>query len=222
MNVTPVSTPAGSAAQTSQVSSGQPAAITSDFNTFLKMLTTQMQNQDPLNPIDSSDYAVQLATFSGVEQQTRTNQLLGEMNSQFSLLGMSQLAGWVGKEVRSDSPVWFDGNAVTLSPAPDAAADRAVLVVSDADGNTVAREDVPLGKAPFDWQGNGATGTPLPTGSYKLTLESYRSDALLKSSPVETYAMVSEVQAGAAGGRLMLSGGITISADQVTALRNPG
>ena len=45
------------------------AMINSDFETFLKMLTAQMENQDPLNPIESSDYAVQLATFSGVEQQ---------------------------------------------------------------------------------------------------------------------------------------------------------
>ena len=53
--------------------------IGNDFNTFLVMLTTQLQNQDPLNPIESSDYAVQLATFSGVEQQVRTNQLLQEI-----------------------------------------------------------------------------------------------------------------------------------------------
>ena len=50
--------------------------ISSDFETFLRMLTVQMQNQDPLNPIQSSDFAVQLATFSGVEQQVRTNDLL--------------------------------------------------------------------------------------------------------------------------------------------------
>ena len=45
------------------------AVLSSDFETFLKMLTTQMQNQDPLNPVDSTDYATQLATFSSVEQQ---------------------------------------------------------------------------------------------------------------------------------------------------------
>ena len=58
-------------------SSTSTGGISSDFNTFLRMLTVQMQNQDPLNPIDSADYAVQLATFSGVEQQVRTNQLAG-------------------------------------------------------------------------------------------------------------------------------------------------
>ncbi len=134
---------------------------------------------------------------------------------------MSQLAGWVGKEVRSDSPVWFGGDAVTLSPAPALAADRVVLVVSDADGNTVAREDIPISDTAFDWQGKDPTGTPLPAGSYTLTLESYRDEDLLKSGPVEAYARVTEVQAGAAGTRLLLPGGITIGADQVSALRNP-
>lgn len=55
-------------------------ALTSDFDTFLRMLTVQMQNQDPLDPVDSADYAVQLATFSGVEQQVRTNELLTELS----------------------------------------------------------------------------------------------------------------------------------------------
>ena len=50
-------------------------------NRFLKLLTTQMQNQDPLNPIDSTDYAAQLATFSGVEQQVRTNSLLADLGT---------------------------------------------------------------------------------------------------------------------------------------------
>jgi len=49
------------------------------------MLTVQMQNQDPLNPVDSSDYAVQLATFSNVEQQVQTNDILRELQSQMGL-----------------------------------------------------------------------------------------------------------------------------------------
>ncbi|MFV2001871.1 MAG: flagellar hook capping FlgD N-terminal domain-containing protein, partial [Paracoccaceae bacterium] len=54
----------------------EPANVNSDFETFLKLLTTQLKNQDPLKPVDSSDFAVQLATFSSVEQQVKTNDLL--------------------------------------------------------------------------------------------------------------------------------------------------
>ena len=81
------------------------ATIDSDFETFLIMLTTQMKIQDPLNPIDSSDFAVQLATFSSVEQQVKTNDLLASLGQQLGFMGLSRLARSeerrVGKERRS-------------------------------------------------------------------------------------------------------------------------
>ena len=58
--------------------------ISSDFETFLKMLTAQISNQDPLNPIDASDYSTQLATFSGVEQQVLTNDLLRQIQNKLT------------------------------------------------------------------------------------------------------------------------------------------
>ena len=84
------------------------ALIDSDFETFLRMLTVQLQNQDPLDPIDNSEYAVQLATFSGVEQQVKTNDLLETLGSQLGVMGMSELAGWVGKQARANMPASVD------------------------------------------------------------------------------------------------------------------
>jgi flagellar basal-body rod modification protein FlgD len=194
--------------------------ITSDFDTFLRMLTTQMQNQDPLNPVDSSDYAVQLATFSSVEQQTKTNQLLSTLNDQFDMLGMAQLASWVGKEARSDMPVYFSGAEVTLSPNPATTADRAVLVVQDATGNVVSRDDIPVSTAPFQWQGKDVTGATLPTGTYTLSLESYQDEALINSGPIESYGRILEVQGGADGNRILLAGGVVVPAAQISALRS--
>lgn len=143
---------------------GSYASSASDFTTFLKMLTTQMQNQDPLNPIDSADFAVQLATFSGVEQQVQTNQLLSNLAAQFSLMGMAQLSGWVGQEARTASDVWYDGNAVTLAPAAAPAADNLVLTVRDLTGALVSRESVPLDARTYDWLGADAAGDRLPAG----------------------------------------------------------
>jgi flagellar basal-body rod modification protein FlgD len=199
--------------------SNQSAFASSDFETFLKMLTTQMQNQDPLNPIDSADYATQLATFSGVEQAVRTNQLLEGLQSQFGLLGMAQIAGWVGQEARSAAPVFVDGTPVTLSPNPAAAADRAVLVVKDAQGRTVSREDIPVSAEPYEWVGTSATGGPLPQGTYTLSLESYNDGDLLTTTPMEYYAEIQEARGGAGGTRLVLHGGIEVLATNVSALR---
>jgi flagellar hook assembly protein FlgD len=109
MDIQPLSNPP-TAAPTSRKS----AAISSDFETFLKMLTVQMQNQDPLNPIDSTDYAVQLATFSGVEQQVRTNQILSELSELLGGSGLGQAAQWIGKDVLAVAPASFAGDPLTI------------------------------------------------------------------------------------------------------------
>jgi len=197
-------------------------AISADFDTFLKMLTTQMQNQDPLNPIDSADYAVQLATFSGVEQQMKTNQLLDELASQFGVMGMSQLAAWVGQEARSAAPVFKGADPVTITYTPNIQADRAVLAIKDKAGNLVARENVPLSSAPYQWLGADAAGNPLPAGVYSLSLENYRGEEQIgTASAVESYARIVEARGGAGGTALVLAGGIEVAATKVTALRVP-
>jgi len=212
-SVTSAASPAAPAAQTSKISS--------DFNTFLRMLTVQMQNQDPLNPIDSADYAVQLATFSGVEQQVRTNQLLADMQGRFQQLGMAEMASWIGKEARSSAPVRYEGRPVTLSPNPAVGANRAVLVVKDAQGNLVSREEIPVSAEPYTWLGAGADGAPLPPGLYAIELESLNGETVLDSRPVEHYARVIEARGGPAGTKLVLEGGIEVLASDVTALREP-
>ncbi|VDC20361.1 flagellar hook capping FlgD N-terminal domain-containing protein [Pseudogemmobacter humi] len=208
---------------TPTVSQGGASALTSDFTTFLKMLTVQMQNQDPLNPMEATDFSVQLATFSGVEQQVQTNQLLNAMAGQFSLMGMAQLAGWVGQEARAAADVvWYGGSPVTLSPNPVATADRAVLTVHDSKGNLVAREDLPVSAEPYQWFGADSQGDRLPDGRYVLTLESWRGDELLAEDPVEYYGRVVEARGGTSGAILVFEGGIEVPASQITALRMAG
>jgi flagellar basal-body rod modification protein FlgD len=195
--------------------------ISSDFDTFLKMLTAQMQNQDPLNPIESADYATQLATFSGVEQQMRTNDLLTSLGGQMAVLGMSQLAGWVGQEARANVPVWMDGDPVTMQLSPAIGADRAVLVVRNASGALVSREDVPTTPGLYDWLGGDAAGDPLPEGRYTLSLESFSGEILLGESQVESYARIIEARNGPSGATLVLEGGVEVPSSFITALRVP-
>jgi flagellar basal-body rod modification protein FlgD len=197
-------------------------AITSDFTTFLKMLTAQMQNQDPLNPIDSTDYATQLATFSGVEQQVRTNSLLADLGAQFTLMGMAQLSGWVGQEARSAAAVWLEGGSVPLQLEPAKGATRATLVARDSAGSVVAREKVPPKPGPYQWLGGGITGDPLPPGAYRLSLESWNGEVQLKTTPVQTYSRITEARTGPDGVTLILQGGIEVKASEVTSLRRGG
>jgi len=219
MPVSAISTAANAVA--TPPGTGQATKISTDYNTFLRMLTVQMQNQDPLNPIESSDYAVQLATFSGVEQAVRTNELLTEMTSRFQQLGMAEMAGWIGKEARSNAPVYYDGSPVTLSPNPAQGATRVVLAIKDAQGNLVAREEIPVSAAPYRWLGAGADGMPLPPGTYTISQESMLGVNVVDSRPIEYYALVNEARGGADGTKLVLKGGIEVLATQVTALRSP-
>ncbi|PZQ97595.1 MAG: flagellar basal body rod modification protein [Cereibacter sphaeroides] len=194
-------------------------AISSDFQTFLKMLTAQLQNQDPLNPMDNSEYAVQLATFSGVEQQVRTNSLLEGLGGQLGVLGLSQLAGWVGRQGRAEMPVWFDGAPVELNVTPNTLADASELVVTDSTGKVVARQQVPPGEASFSWSGQDSFGEPMPEGRYSLAVDTYSAGIKLDTRPVESYAEIIEARAGSSGTILVFKGGIEVSASQITALR---
>ncbi len=195
--------------------------ISSDFQTFLNMLTAQMKNQDPLDPVKSEDFAVQLATFSSVEQQVLTNDLLSDLGTQMNVMGMAQFAGWVGMEARAPVAAQFDGRPITLAPKPLITADSAVLVVEDASGTVVQRMPVQASDEQIAWTGLGADGTPLPHGAYSFKLESYSNGALAATEPVEVYTRV--VEARSEGGRTVLvtEAGAVVDADSVSALRQP-
>lgn len=210
---------------TSSTTTGLPTAapapqIISDYQTFLVMMTTQIQNQDPLEPMNANEFAVQLATFSGVEQQVQTNDLLTGLTGQMTMMGMSQMAGWVGNEARFAAPVHFDGSTpITISPNPALAADKAVLVVKDENGNEMSRQEVPVSTANYDWLGTDAEGAPLPAGVYTLSLESYAGDALLGETEVEHYSEILEIRSGLAGTTLLVDGEIEVPSIYVTGLR---
>ncbi len=208
---------------TSQASASSNAAakLSSDFETFLRMMTTQLENQDPLNPVEAEDFAVQLATFSGVEQQVRTNQLLESLAGGLGVSGLAQLAGWVGMEARVTAPVSFAGSPVDLALSTEPGADKAELFVFDSNGNEVAREEVPLGQDILTWAGTGANGTPLTEGKYTLELASYSEGELLGVSEVAHYARITEARQGLSGIELVITGETVVASEAVTALRDP-
>ena len=198
-----------------------PAALSSDFETFLRMLTVQMENQDPLNPVDSSDYAVQLATFSGVEQQVQTNDLLRSLAAQLGSGGMAQMAAWVGKEARAPAAGYYDGDAITLAPNPVTIADRAEIIVSNAAGDEVERFDIPITAEPIEWAGLDAAGAPHEQGLYAFEVVSYSGEDILAQDTVDIYSTVTEVRSQGGETLLILEGGAAIAASQVSALRDP-
>lgn len=202
--------------------SARSAMIGSDFHTFLRMLTAQIQNQDPLSPMQSTEFAAQLATFASVEQQVRANEQLAGLSAQLGVSTMAQLAGWIGMEARVTAPVQFSGAPVALAPNPPLLADKVQLVVRDAQGAEVQRLDLPLSADPIDWAGTDAFGAPLPNGLYRFEMESFVKGELLAAQPVEHYAVVREARGNGAGGiDLVFAGGVVVAAANASALRRP-
>lgn len=197
-------------------------AISSDFETFLKMLAVQLENQDPLNPVDSADYAVQLATFSSVEQQVLTNELLGGLIAHQQVSGMTEFARWIGLEARAVAPANYDGSsAVELAPNPLTTADAAALVVFDASGTERARIDVAPTADPIFWNGDDGAGGQLPPGRYSFALENFAEGELIATDALETYGRVIEARNDNGRTILSFSGGLLVDASTVTGLREP-
>lgn len=200
-------------------SSVSTATSASQFETFLKMLTTQIKNQDPLNPMEGTEFAVQLATFSGVEQQVQTNVLLGQLLQGASGGELGQLSGWIGREVRTSVPVWYDGTSLTLKIDEIAQADRVELVTLDGQGKVVSREDIGSGAGEVDWQGKRADGTPLPAGLYSFRIEAQQDGKVGATRNVEAYTKVTGVEVTPLGPKLILAGGASASVQDISALR---
>ena len=192
-----------------------------DYQMFLRMLTAQATNQDPLNPIDSSDYAAQLAAFSGVEQQVKTNDLLTALAAQLGTSGMAEMAAWVGKEARAPVAANFTGTPITIAPNPASSADSVELVVKDAAGLEVQRMSIPVSAETLEWAGVTTDGAPLPNGNYTFTVESSLGGEVILSEPADIYSTIQEVRSEGGQTILILSGGVAVSSTQVSALRDP-
>lgn len=209
-------TQATQAAQTTSNLKG--ATASSDYQTFLNMLTVQMQNQDPLNPMDASDFAVQLATFSSVEQQTLTNQLLSSFLGQS---GLADLGSWVGMEARIYGGAWFEGNEIELAMDPALGADTVILNVRNSSGAIVDTRELEPGTQTYNWDGYTSDGNVLPAGQYTFEIESRLNGDTLSNTPAAAYLQITEARYSNGATQLVLPGGLLVDASSVTGLRSP-
>ena len=146
---------------------------------FLKLLVTQLQNQDPMNPMDNAQITTQLAQMSTVEGVNKLNDSLTSLNTQFRASQVIQGAGLVGRQVLAE------GNVLNLSGAGtvggvvlDSAADSVKVQIMDAAGNVVKTLDLgnqEAGLARFAWDGTDNTGTQLANGTYSFKVQATAS-----------------------------------------------
>ncbi len=196
-------------------------AVNSDYDVFLQLLTAQVKNQDPLDPMSSDDFSSQLAQFSAVEQQVKTNDLLEALGVQLSVMGMGEMATWIGLDARAAAAASFDGSPISISPNPAASADRAVLVVRDSSGNEVQRQDFTPSTDEIQWAGVDGNGAPFANGLYTFEVESYSGDELIATNKAEIYSRVLEAKSRNGETILVLEGGVEVPSTSVSALRDP-
>jgi len=156
---------------------GQSAFANADFNMFLKLLTTQMQNQDPLDPMDTSEYTQQLVQYSQVEQSMQQTSVLRDILWRLSSSDMAQAAAFIGREAEFDTNIaGFDGELAEWSYTLPREAVSITATIKDASGRTVATKILEPGtEGRFAWDGAQDSSGTASNGLYSLTLQALDS-----------------------------------------------
>jgi len=209
--------------QSGQSGGSDAARAATDFETFLTLLTTQLQNQDPLAPMESTQFVAQLANFSAVEQQVKTNDLLEGLVSTLGGESATALASWIGNAVPTDAPVLFDGAPVDILAVAASDADGADVRVINEAGQTVRRMSLTDASAVLTWDGTDDAGNPAPIGTYSFLVDSFQGGQRIDRQPATTYATVIEARRDPGGGTsLLLENGATLDASAVISIRDGG
>lgn len=198
--------PSAASALAAKTSAPSPAAtasgnalnkLTNDFDTFLTLLTTQLQNQDPLEPLDSKEFTSQLVQFTSVEQSIQSNKNLEKLIALSSGNTSSAAFNYIGREVKlaNDSTTLSNGLANWSYEVSPQAASSAITVL-DAKGNAVFTTEGVTGAGThnFSWNGQDKNGKALPDGVYSLSVSAVDLSKKPVSSKVFTTGIVTNVE----------------------------
>lgn len=150
------------------------ATIADNFDTFLSILTTQLKNQNPLDPLDTNQFTQQLVQFTGVEQQLKTNEFLEALLLNTQTGYRADAVSYIGKEVTAsgETAELKDGGAYWAYNAESNVANASVTI-KNASGQVVYSEGGSLNAGPgaFLWDGMGTDGSKQPDGVYTIDIK---------------------------------------------------
>ncbi len=184
------------AANNTAATQTQRAQLTEDFDDFLSLLTIQLQNQDPLSPMDTTEFTNQLVAFAGVEQQINSNEKLDSLVS-FGLANVNtQALGYVGLEANYQATeLYYDGaRPVDVSYVVDGTAVQADIRITNEDGATIRiiPAESGVGRKDFVWDGLQDNGLPAEEGTYQVRVDAIDSDG----TPLNSQILVSGIVRG--------------------------
>jgi flagellar basal-body rod modification protein FlgD len=198
------------------------AMIAENFDAFLLLLTTQLKNQSPLDPMDTNQFTQQLVQFASVEQQLKSNDTLNALLTSARGSSVSTAASFVGMQVTADGKIsrLADGKAEwMINPARAAQANVTIL---DGSGNIIATstQSVPAGSQKFTWDGRTSTGGTAPPGDYTIQITGRDASGQSVSIKTEIVGRVESVDVSE-GEPVLIVGSNRVPLDKVKAVTWP-
>jgi flagellar basal-body rod modification protein FlgD len=222
---TPTTNSSASAATTTAANGTDASSknsIAGDFNSFLTLLTTQLKYQDPLSPMDTTQFTQQLAMFANVEQTSNVNT---NMKSLIALTQQSQTASavsYLGKTVQVNDPTTnLENGQARFTYSLAGKADATALVVQNSLGRPVfaVPGETDAGAHTFTWDGKDANGTQLPAGTYTLAVSAADSKGAQITTTVGSLGVVDGVDSSSGTLNLVING-LSVPYSKVVSVQN--
>lgn len=194
MSIIDAATANAAQANTASKASSTDQMVASNFTTFLQLLTTQLQNQNPLDPLDTNQFTQQLVQFAQVEQQMKSNDQLSSILELQKTSQQTAAMAYVGYTVVVDgSTTELTSNGATWSFNSTKPATATVTITDAATGQTAytGTYSVSSGDQKFTWDGKGSDGKQWPTGNYTIAITAVDANQQKVNISTEIEAVVS-------------------------------
>ena len=198
--------------------------LTDNFDNFLTILTTQLQNQDPLSPMDTHEFTNQLVAFAGVEQSVRQS---GQLDDLIALNKGNEALGavsYLGTTLTADYNEFnFSGDPVDLTyTLPETAENAAMQVYNEAgDLVSVFSVDEAAGTHTVSWDGKNLAGQPMPDGVYSFQIGAVDADEQTVEASYQTQVTVTGVEY-APNQTILKAGNVAIPLSRVLSVEETG
>ena len=199
------------------------SSIADDFDTFLSLLTTQLRNQNPLDPLDTNQFTEQLVQFTEVEQSVKLNENLEQLVKVSTASAITNVVSFLGGEVTIDGETakLEDGSA-SWNYDVDESADGAIFTVRNAAGVPVLTKtfSVSAGPGRFVWDGVTDTGSNAPDGIYSLSITATDASGVAINVTTESVGTVQGIDLSGSEPVLLVDGQ-EVTLDQIKSVKLP-
>jgi len=209
-----------SASQAGEVAKDRQQLV-GNFDTFLKLLTTQLKNQTPTDPLDVNEFTQQLVQYSSVEQQIQSNDHLVGILSSLSAANVASFVSYIGKEVTASGDITQLSNGkATWALNANSNAPEAIVRVADASGNVVYNEltSFQSGDTSFTWNGRDDQGRLKSPGYYSISITAQNAGNPVVVRPKTVEGLVTEVDTSGSQPALTVDG-ITVPVSAVSNIK---